>query len=91
MTPERYRALADELQSAAAIDFGVSGDTMFAAQSALRAAADQLEAVRAWVDEHHHHFAEISELAAVLDADTAPHEYADGGPIPGGRIWAAHV
>lgn len=36
----------------------------------LRAAADQLEAVRAWAGEHHHHFQEISELYAVLNGES---------------------
>lgn len=46
ITPEKMRAIADDLKSAAAIEFGATGDTMFAAQTALRAAADQLETVR---------------------------------------------
>lgn len=80
-TPEQYRALADELQSAAAIDFGVSGDTMFAAQTALRAAADQLEAVRQVVVDNSFQADDGEEvvysdlvMAMVYPANTPPQE-----------------
>lgn len=74
MTPERYRSLADELQSAAAIDFGVCGDTMFTAQAALRTAADQLEAVRAIVEQ----LSNATPRRLLEEAlDTAPQEDRD--------------
>jgi hypothetical protein len=76
-SPEQIRALASKMLATADWVRDEMPDLAEEIEDgviALRAAADQLEAVRAWVDEHHHHFAEISELDAILTADTAPRE-----------------
>lgn len=68
LTPQQMRELADVLAGYHSWKDVRNGS------SALRAAADQLEAVQVWTREHYHHFQEISELDTILTADTAPQE-----------------
>lgn len=72
LTPQQMRELAEGRRT-----WMWHGDWDEEAEIALRANADQLDAVRTWVDEHYHHFPEISELDAILTADTTPQEDRD--------------
>lgn len=64
-TPEQMRALADKDNDRFARQMWE-----LSARATLRAAADQLQAVRSWADEHYHHFQEISELEAILNGES---------------------
>lgn len=79
-TPEQMRALATELDALAMLTLGTAlWHTVHEAKAALRAAADQLEAVERWLWMQNGHLpgVAIEELSAILNADTAPQENRD--------------
>lgn len=75
-TPEQMRALADQVKN--------YWPPRAEIQAALRAAADQLEAVRRWNHRDGYHLAD-RELDAILAGDTAPLD-----PAPAKRMLLTH-
>lgn len=77
MTPEQLRALADEGDARAEYTLARTPETIHRITAALRAAADQLEAVQRTVDEYaglggNSRWPLVAALHVILTADTTP-------------------